>query len=320
MTELAEVRSATRGAIGCNQQERVDKMVEAHDAAVESLKSYLPTIEKSLITEVGKKDYEEITTALDNYLEVDARVIEMGATTDEELSRQAQDLAVSELDTAYDAVDEAFTNLMDANIKLGDQTQASLRKMELIMLVLIIVIIIAACILATKIGGKIAKDIAQPMDDLAKRLETFAQGDLTSPFPEYHNDDELGEMVQSVTDTTTKLSAIFADMKNLLGEMCSGNFNVHTSCEEEYTGDFRPLLDSILEMRIQIDGTLKEVREASEMVSAGALNLAEASQALAEGATDQAASAQQMQATIEELSAQATSMDEIVARFSLTEE
>lgn len=139
------------------------------------------------------------------------------------------------------------------------------------------------------------------MDDLARRLETFAQGDLTSPFPEYHNDDELGEMVQSVTDTTTKLSVIFADMENLLGQMSNGNFNIQTSCEEEYTGDFRPLLDSIREMKIQIDGTLKEVREASEMVSAGALNLAEASQALAEGATDQAASAQQMQATIDEI-------------------
>ena len=76
------------------------------------------------------------------------------------------------------------------------------------------------------------------MDDLARRLETFAQGDLTSPFPEYHNDDELGEMVQSVTDTTTKLSVIFADMENLLGQMSNGNFNIQTSCEEEYTGDF----------------------------------------------------------------------------------
>ena len=301
MADLADVRSATRGAIGYSDQSQIDQMVEIHDQAVEDLQAALPEIKKSIVAKAGEKDYNNIVATLDNYLEVDAKILKMGATTDAEQSKKAQDAAFDELAPAYATASEAFQGLMDDNISLGDKTHSSLQKMELIMLLLIIVIIVAACILATKTGGKIAKDIAQPMDDLARRLETFAQGDLTSPFPEYHNDDELGEMVQSVTDTTTKLSVIFADMENLLGQMSNGNFNIQTSCEEEYTGDFRPLLDSIREMKIQIDGTLKEVREASEMVSAGALNLAEASQALAEGATDQAASAQQMQATIDEI-------------------
>lgn len=301
MADLADVRSATRGAIGYSDQSQIDQMVEIHDQAVEDLQAALPEIKKSIVAKAGEKDYNNIVATLDNYLEVDAKILKMGATTDAEQSKKAQDADFDELAPAYATASEAFQGLMDDNISLGDKTHSSLQKMELIMLLLIIVIIVAACILATKIGGKIAKDIAQPMDDLARRLETFAQGDLTSPFPEYHNDDELGEMVQSVTDTTTKLSVIFADMENLLGQMSNGNFNIQTSCEEEYTGDFRPLLDSIREMKIQIDGTLKEVREASEMVSAGALNLAEASQALAEGATDQAASAQQMQATIDEI-------------------
>lgn len=301
MADLADVRSATRGAIGYSDQSQIDQMVEIHDQAVEDLQAALPEIKKSIVAKAGEKDYNNIVATLDNYLEVDAKILKMGATTDAEQSKKAQDAAFDELAPAYATASEAFQGLMDDNISLGDKTHSSLQKMELIMLLLIIVIIVAACILTTKIGGKIAKDIAQPMDDLARRLETFAQGDLTSPFPEYHNDDELGEMVQSVTDTTTKLSVIFADMENLLGQMSNGNFNIQTSCEEEYTGDFRPLLDSIREMKIQIDGTLKEVREASEMVSAGALNLAEASQALAEGATDQAASAQQMQATIDEI-------------------
>lgn len=301
MADLADVRSATRGAIGYSDQSQIDQMVEIHDQAVEDLQATLPEIKKSIVAKAGEKDYNNIVATLDNYLEVDAKILKMGATTDAEQSKKAQDATFDELAPAYATASEAFQGLMDDNISLGDKTHSSLQKMELIMLLLIIVIIVAACILTTKIGGKIAKDIAQPMDDLARRLETFAQGDLTSPFPEYHNDDELGEMVQSVTDTTTKLSVIFADMENLLGQMSNGNFNIQTSCEEEYTGDFRPLLDSIREMKIQIDGTLKEVREASEMVSAGALNLAEASQALAEGATDQAASAQQMQATIDEI-------------------
>lgn len=136
--------------------------------------------------------------------------------------------------------------------------------------------IVAAILLFVVASRYNAKGIAEPMDALAVRLEEFAHGDLSSPFPEYHNDDEVGEMA-------------------------NGNFDIHTSCEEAYVGDFHPLLTATREMKVQIDNTLREVKEASDMVSAGALNLAEASQALAEGAEDQAASAQEMQATIDEI-------------------
>ena len=108
-------------------------------------------------------------------------------------------------------------------------------------------------------------------------------------------------MLKAVTATTTKLSLIFGDLESLLGDMADGNFNIRTSCEQEYTGDYNPLLMAIRKMNRQMDETLKEVRAASDMVSAGATNLAEASQALAEGATDQAASVQEMQATINEI-------------------
>ena len=301
MKELADVRSATRGAIGYSEQDRVDQMVQLHDEAVAALQDAMPKIKESIITKVGEKDYAAIEDALNNYLEVDQKIIDLGATTDETQSKQAQDMAFDELAPAYTAVEEAFESLMNANVKLGDSTQATLNKLEVVMVVLIAVIIIAAFIVATRIGKKIAHGIAQPMDELAKRLETFAQGDLSSPFPVHDNDDEVGEMVRSVVATTATLSTILSDMENLLGEMANGNFDIHTSCEEQYVGEFRALLLAIREMKVKIDGTLKEVKESSDMVSTGAMNLAEASQALAEGATDQAASAQEMQATIDEI-------------------
>ena len=83
--------------------------------------------------------------------------------------------------------------------------------------------------------------------------------------------------------------------------MANGNFNIKTSCEEEYIGEYSGLLMAIRQMNRQMDGTLKDVREAANTVAYGASNLAEASQALAEGATDQAASVEEMQATIDEI-------------------
>jgi len=225
----------------------------------------------------------------------------MGQSTDPAQWGRAQDMAFEELAPAYAKASAAFEGFMDANISLGDETQRSLKSMQWILIIIIAAIVVVANVVATKIGRVVAKGISDPLQNLSERMTTFAEGDLNSPFPEYTYDDEVGDMLKAVTATTTKLSLIFGDLESLLGDMADGNFNIRTSCEQEYTGDYNPLLMAIRKMNRQMDETLKEVRAASDMVSAGATNLAEASQALAEGATDQAASVQEMQATINEI-------------------
>ena len=210
-------------------------------------------------------------------------------------------MAFNDLGPAYSAVEAGFEKLMQDNIERGDKTQAVLNVLQIAAILLIVVLLVAAFIIAKKIGNAVAEGIATPLNALAERLERFAQGDLDSPLPAYDSNDEVGDMVRSANDTIGKLTQIMNDMEALLGEMANGNFDIHTSCEEAYVGDFNPLLMAIRDMKVQMDETLKEVKQASEMVSVGAQNLAEASQALAEGATDQAASAEEMQATIDEI-------------------
>ncbi|MBQ7919902.1 MAG: MCP four helix bundle domain-containing protein [Lachnospiraceae bacterium] len=301
MAELADVRSATRGAIGYDEQAYIDKMIAQHDESVALLKEYMVPIEASVVTDIGRQSYDAIEAALEVYLEVDAKVLSLGATTDADMSKQAQALAFSELATAYEAVYDAFQSFMNANISLGDETQKTLNIMQAVLIVLILIIIAAACIVAIKIGTAVANDIANPLHELGVRMDSFAKGDILSPFPDYTYDDEVGDMLKAVTATTAKLSLIFGDLEQLLGDMANGDFNITTSCEEEYVGDYHGLLDAIRRMNRQMDSTLKDVREASQMVSSGATNLAEAAQALAEGATDQAASVEEMQATISEI-------------------
>lgn len=301
MKELADVRSATRGAIGYDEQNRIDQMTKTHDEAVAALQECMPKIEETQKSAEEREQFKQLQESVDNYLKIDDEIIKLGGTTDEVKSKKAQNMAFDELVPAYQAAEEAFQDLMDVNVQKGDETQESLAITIPVMLIVIALIILAACFAAVKIGGKIAKSISDPIEALGKRLETFSQGDLTTPFPEYDNDDEVGDMVKSAVDMANKLSAIIADLEGLLAEMSKGNFAVSTSCEEEYVGEWTTLLTSFNTTKTEIDGSLKEVRDSSEMVSAGALNLAEASQALAEGATDQAASAEQLQATIDEI-------------------
>lgn len=301
MKELADVRSATRGAIGYDEQNRIDQMTKLHDEAVASLQECMPKIEETLKSAEEREQFKQLQESVENYLKIDDEIIKLGGTSDEVKSKKAQNMAFDDLAPAYQAAEEAFQALMDVNVQKGDATQEALAITSVVMLIVIALIILAACFAAVKIGGKIAKSISDPIEALGKRLETFSQGDLTTPFPEYDNDDEVGDMVKSAVDMANKLSDIIADLEGLLAEMSKGNFAVSTSCEEEYVGELTTLLTSFNTTKTEIDGSLKEVRDSSEMVSAGALNLAEASQALAEGATDQAASAEELQATIDEI-------------------
>lgn len=301
MKELADVCSATRGAIGYDEQNRIDQMTKLHDEAVAGLQECMPKIEETQKSAEEREQFKQLQESVENYLKIDDEIIKLGGTTDEVKSKKAQNMAFDDLAPAYQAAEEAFQALMDVNVQKGDATQEALAITSVVMLIVIALIILAACFAAVKIGGKIAKSISDPIEALGKRLETFSQGDLTTPFPEYDNDDEVGDMVKSAVDMANKLSDIIADLEGLLAEMSKGNFAVSTSCEEEYVGELTTLLTSFNTTKTEIDGSLKEVRDSSEMVSAGALNLAEASQALAEGATDQAASAEELQATIDEI-------------------
>ena len=301
MAELADIRSTTRGAIGYDDQTNINKMLEQHDNAVDKIKELMVPIEESIVTDIGQESYDNIVAKLNAYLKIDEKVITMGATTDPEKSKEAQVLAFSELAPAYTEVYEAFEAFMNANIELGDQTQFNLQIMTYVLIAIIVIIIAIACVVSMKISNAVAEAIATPLYSLGNRMKDFSDGDITSPFPQYEYDDEVGDMLNAVTATTTKLTTIFKDLETLLGEMAEGNFNIKTSCEQEYLGDYNDLLMAIRAMNRQMDTALKDVKEASNMVSMGAANLAEAAEALADGATDQAASIEEMQATIAEI-------------------
>ena len=304
MAALSDMQSSTRGAIGYEMQSFVDKMVKAHDESKAELEIYIEEIRENIVTDFGRSAMERIDTYIKLYFEFDAQVLALGATTtDETMRKQAQALAVGEMEREYERVYKALEDMMEANIELGDDTEARLATTMTILIIAIFVFIIASVILAIQLGKKITKTITEPIDKLVQRMGEFAEGDISSPFPEHDVDDEIADMLKSVGSTTTKLQKIFADLEQILDKMANGDFNISSSCEEEYIGEYSGLLQAIRQMNGQMDNTLKDVREAAKAVSAGASNLAEASQALAEGATDQAAAVEAMQTTMDDITA-----------------
>ena len=299
MTALADVRSATRGAIGYESQDQIDKMIAAHDAKKQELYDYLAEVEKTIVTDAGREDYDAIVVALEEYFIVDERVIKLGATTDAAKSAQAHSLAFSAMAPAYDKAYKAFSKLMDDNIMLGDENQQTLVILSIVCIVLVVGILTVAIIVSLKISFATAKGISEPLKALGNRLETFVEGDISSEFPQIDTDDEVSDMIKEVETMAGALREIISDIETMLSAMADGNFNIDSSNESIYTGEFRGILDAIRQMNSQLDTALREVDESAKMVAAGSTNLSDAAQALAEGATDQAASVQELQASMD---------------------
>lgn len=301
MTEFSNVQSALRSAIGYEEQNLIDQAVSEHDEALARFNEHYVTIEDTLTTDTERETYANLTKMLDEYWALDAEIMEIGATEDTELCKQAQDLTVAELDPLYIEIEEILSDFMDRNVEQGDQLAHSLAILSGIFSLVIIVLIVLAMLVSTRLGHAIADSIAKPLEALSERFKEFAQGDITSPFPTIESNDEVGELTGAATVMADTLNLIIQDVDHLLGQMADGNYAIHSAIRDKYTGDLESLLLSMRSLRDQMTETLRSLEDASNQVSAGSSNLADAAQSLAEGATDQAGAVQELQATIADI-------------------
>ena len=303
MTVFADARSDLRGAVGYDEEGIVKDLKEDYYVKQDSFNTYLAEVEKSMVTKDRRDAYNQLLADLDGYWELSDELIEIGATTDEAGSKEAQDRAVKELKPMYEAVYNDLKDLMDVNVQKGDQTEAILAVMEIIVVIIIIAVIILSVLSGRRLGNQIADGIAKPLRQMSERLKTFAEGDLDSEFPEYDAKDEVAEMIEMAREMADNLNVIISDSGRLLNEMADGNFAIATDHEERYTGKFNDLLIGIRNMNRKINDSLHQVEETAEQVSMGSGNMAEAAQSLAEGATEQAGAVEELQATIADITA-----------------
>jgi len=302
MNEYAECRSNTRGIIGYEDQDLIDQLVDKHDDRVINTKARYEAIHKTIVTKEGKEAYKKIGIALEAYLAKEAEIIEIGATTDQEQCRIAQDMAINDLTPLYENLDTATLELMQINIEKEHQMELHCEILEWVAIVLMVILVISAAIISKRIAHIISKGISKPLAQLEARFGTFAEGDIKSEFPTSNSQDEIAGLMNSSHDMAERLKMIILDVERMCAEMSNGNFNVESDCTDAYVGDLTELYVSIKNMNINVSNALKEVESVSNQVNDGASNLAEAASSLAEGATDQAASVEEMLATMNTVS------------------
>ena len=302
MNEYAECRSNMRGIIGYEDEDLIQEMVNLHDTRKEKTYERLAAIKNTIVTKEGAAAYANIEAALEAYFAKEAEVIALGATTDQELCRKAQKMAINEVAPLYTTLDEATLDLININIEKEHQMEGFLAVLEIVCMVFMIVLLISASIIAKRIASNISKGISKPLAELEGRFDSFAHGDIKTPFPTSTEQDEIAKLMNSSHDMAERLQMIIFDVERLCKEMGEGNFDIESECADAYVGDLQGLHIAIKDMCDNVSVTLSDVNDAAEQVNVGATNLAEAAQELAEGATDQAASVQEMLATMNTLS------------------
>ena len=285
---FSESRSALRAVVGYDDKAVIDKQIELHDQKKAAFETYIDELNRSIKFTEGRDAYNKVLQELDGYWELDAQVLELATSDDEDGDLTAQ----------YERIYAEFVDLMNLCVEKGDQAEVDLRHMELFMLIAILVIVVISFWSSVVLGEKMAGNIEEPMIALADRLQTFAQGDLNSAFPDRNTEDEISYMIQVAKGMAADLNLIITDAGELLGQMAEGNYAIGTKIEEKYVGQFVALKDAMRKMNRQMNSTLQQVEEAAKQVSAGSENLAQSAQALAEGATEQAGSVEELTATI----------------------
>ena len=298
MTVFTDVRSATRGIIGYNDPDLVDGLITTHDEKKQAFLEYWEVVGETVVSSKEKELYDQVNEQIQQYWELDQQAINTGKVDMEEKRMQAQELMQNQVAPLYNEIYDTMRELMNENVREGDSLSSILNIMGFIFLLIIVGVIVLAIIIATRMEHAISQGIAAPLDALAKRLETFSQGNLSDPFPTLNSKDEIADMIHSANEMAEKLSFVIADTGEVMSQMANGNYNITSKNPDMYQGDFEQLFLSIRNMKTQMVQTLRSIEESSRQVSAGAANLADASQNLAEGATEQAGAVEELQATI----------------------
>lgn len=212
----------------------------------------------------------------------------------------AIELYNSEYDTTLD-------KLNDTLIKIGNEAEQNAVNfynysiiVKNITFILLIIISIISVILCAHMALILARLLKEPIIELEKAAKSLENG-LLDVNIEYESKDELGTLANSFRNTCSFLKTIILDINTILEELSNGNFNVSSTCIEQYTGNFTSTRDSLKKIIESLNETFYEIKEATSQVKGGSEQVAEASQTISEGAAEQASAIEELTASLSEI-------------------
>ena len=163
----------------------------------------------------------------------------------------------------------------------------------------------------------ISKQVVNPISIFVDRLSKLADGDVTSPLPQFEaTSTEFHILKQSVENTLSNTEDVITDIDYLLSEISNGNLDIFSNASEKYVGDYRHILTSFRRLKKNLTVSLQDVLTVAEQVSDGSAQVSAGAQSLAQGATEQASSIEELSASITEVAQHVMNNAEDAAKAS----
>lgn len=171
-----------------------------------------------------------------------------------------------------------------------------------ITMLIILVITIAILYFVNLAIRKMTTIITTPITLCTDRIKLLSAGDLTTEVPVITSQEEGSVLANEIGKTIKELHAVIADIQYYLKQMSEGNFDIDII--GTYSGDFAPIKAAILDIVKELNRTLKQIQNSSDLVAQNSNQVLEGAQFLAEGANGQALSVSEVNNTINHITLQ----------------
>lgn len=294
-------------AFSVSDKEKTKQYVEAAKQEIETMKSgveffrkkykgdqiYVETLDKSMTAGTDAKE-QIFALALENQ------------------NDEAKDIYFNTYLPYLMEADKNLTKIQEDTEARAASTYNQSNQAKSFVLILMCCIGILSVIITIAFALYIIRNLVPPIKELENASKSLKRGDLDITI-DYESKDELGSLSSAFKETCSFLKTIISDLNYIINELANGNFSVTSTCKEEYTGSFTPLIEQLSQMMSNLSNTMNNIKSVSNQVSIGSSQMAENAQNLAEGATEQAGAIQELTATIAEI---ATASHEYEIQFS----
>lgn len=217
--------------------------------------SILSEIDKSLIQyeeyidEKDKENFEKTKKLWITYLTNYATITEISNAGDID---KAIFMYTTDAEVLYNSFTENFNQIVSNhknNIYLSTlEIEEKYNRLILYHIIIGFIIIILAFISISYI----AKSIKKPIYKLLAATKQMAQGNLSIQL-DCSSNDEIADLSLSSKKLMNKLKNIINDEKYFLQELTNSNFQVTSTCEDEYIGDFKPIIKSLYTLKQNLE-------------------------------------------------------------------
>lgn len=216
---------------------------------------------------------------------------------------EASDMILNQCAPALDEVTTLSLAISeDADALVVDAVAAS-QRVFIISIILIVADAVVTLLIALYAARSIIRSITSPLQELENATKELSKGNLHVQI-DYHAEDEMGALADSLRDSITTLSTYVDDISRMMREFEAGNFTVQP--EVDWRGNFLDIKEAFLNFEDTIAEVVSGIKGVAEQVESGAGQVSESSMDLAQGATEQASVTEEFAATIETVSDQVT--------------